>query len=172
MEVKEKSDRHKCSVCLKDADLVCKACKGTPDGAKGITTIYYCSAACQKEDWKAHKPKCRASKDRQNLYRAGGLAQRLWLLFCKKTWQWVIDEVEVIDLGLIKWEDIGRIYFGEYWEVRHGRRTPSMKNYLLPFPIERFPDVGQQEALLTQSRCRDALFIMDDIINDLLQGEQ
>ncbi|KAA1470752.1 hypothetical protein DENSPDRAFT_858545 [Dentipellis sp. KUC8613] len=42
---------HKCSVCRgkgKPKLMACKACK----------KVQYCSAACQKKDWKAHKPKC------------------------------------------------------------------------------------------------------------------
>lgn len=46
-------DAHKCSVCRgrgKPKIKVCASCK----------KVRYCSAECQKGDWKAHKPKCRA----------------------------------------------------------------------------------------------------------------
>ncbi|TFY57180.1 hypothetical protein EVG20_g8639, partial [Dentipellis fragilis] len=42
---------HKCSMCRvkgKPKLMACKACK----------KVRYCSAACQKKDWKAHRPKC------------------------------------------------------------------------------------------------------------------
>lgn len=31
---------------------------GKPDKCSGCNKVHYCSAECQKEDWKAHKPNC------------------------------------------------------------------------------------------------------------------
>ncbi|KAF8180830.1 hypothetical protein BJ912DRAFT_1032956 [Pholiota molesta] len=44
---------HKCSVCRKRGKPKLKACAG-------CQKVKYCSAECQKKDWKAHKPKCKA----------------------------------------------------------------------------------------------------------------
>jgi hypothetical protein len=46
-------DAHKCSVCRGRGKPKIKAC------AK-CKKVRYCSAECQKKDWKAHKPKCEA----------------------------------------------------------------------------------------------------------------
>ncbi|KAF8801768.1 hypothetical protein BYT27DRAFT_7114103 [Phlegmacium glaucopus] len=46
-------DAHKCSVCRGRGKPKLKACAG-------CGKVRYCSAGCQKKDWKAHKPKCKA----------------------------------------------------------------------------------------------------------------
>ncbi|TFY66981.1 hypothetical protein EVG20_g4108 [Dentipellis fragilis] len=43
---------HKCSVCRGKGKPKLKACTG-------CKKVRYCSEACQKKDWKAHKPKCK-----------------------------------------------------------------------------------------------------------------
>ncbi|KAL8869228.1 MAG: hypothetical protein Q9198_007942, partial [Flavoplaca austrocitrina] len=171
MEVKEKSDHHKCSVCGKDAISVCKACKGTPDGAGGVTGVYYCSAACQKLDWPNHKTKCKAGRDYQVLDRAWETAQKMWMVLCKKTWSWVIDQVKITERAVLIFDDLESVktYMGPRWEIIHKRRGPRMKDYFLPFPVDQFPDVDQQEALLNHSRCGHALFLMDDLVKELLK---
>ncbi|KAL8975961.1 MAG: hypothetical protein Q9205_007944, partial [Flavoplaca limonia] len=130
MDVKEKSDHSKCSVCGKDAISVCKACKRTPDGAGGVTGVYYCSAACQKQDWPSHKIKCKAAKDRRILYRAGDIAQRLFIVFCQASW---------------------------------------CSDFLLDFPVQLFPNVHDQEAILTQGACRAAMYKSETLIKNLLK---
>ncbi|KAL8866254.1 MAG: hypothetical protein Q9174_006410 [Haloplaca sp. 1 TL-2023] len=173
MDGNEKSDPHNCLVYHQDALLVCKACKGLPDESGNVVDVYYCGAACQKEDWPSHKVKCkaaRAARDRHILHRAGELAQALWMLFCRKTWQWVVEDVEE-DFGPIEWIDLDILYYGKYWDVCHGRRTAKTKNYFLDFPVEKFPDVQQQEALLTQSRCKHALCVMDNIVKNMLKDK-
>lgn len=80
METASKPDTHKCAVCSKNANLICKACKGTPDGVGGLVAIYYCGAVCQKVGCKEHKPLCNAAKDRRALHRAGEIAQHLYFV--------------------------------------------------------------------------------------------
>jgi hypothetical protein len=41
----------RCAVCSGPASKRCSAC-GVP---------YYCGAACQRQDWKAHKAACKAA---------------------------------------------------------------------------------------------------------------
>jgi hypothetical protein len=38
----------------------CATCgqMGKPDKCSGCSKVHYCSAECQKQDWKAHKPNC------------------------------------------------------------------------------------------------------------------
>ena len=172
MDVKEKSDHSKCSVCGKDAVSVCKACKGTPDGAGGVTGVYYCSAACQKEDWPSHKIKCKSAKDRQVLDRAWETAQKMWMVLCKKTWSWVVDQVKITERAVLIFDELEAVktYMGPRWDVLHKHRGPRLKDYFLPFPVDQFPDVHQQEALLNHSRCGHALFLMDDLVKELLKG--
>ncbi|KAL8833705.1 MAG: hypothetical protein Q9176_007861 [Flavoplaca citrina] len=172
MDVKEKSDHSKCSVCGKDAISVCKAFKGTPDETGNLTAVYYCSAACQKEDWPNHKIKCNAARDRRVLDRARETAQKMWMVLCKKTWSWVIDQVKITERAVLIFDDLESVktYMGPRWEVFHKRRRPRLKDYFLPFPVDQFPDLHQQEALLNHSRCGHALFLTDDLVKELLKG--
>ncbi|KAL8869826.1 MAG: hypothetical protein Q9174_003973, partial [Haloplaca sp. 1 TL-2023] len=172
MDVNEKSDHHDCSVCQKHAILVCEVCKGLPDEAGDLMGVYYCGAACQKEDWPSHKIKCkavRAARDRQILYRAGEIAQALWMLYCRKTWDSVIDSVKKMDYGEFEWSDLGIVYTGQIWQIHPGDRAAETRDYFLPFPVEKFPSVQQQEALLTQSRYRRALYVVPEILKGLLE---
>ncbi|KAF8906810.1 hypothetical protein CPB84DRAFT_1769725 [Gymnopilus junonius] len=45
-------DAHKCSVCRRKGNPRLKECTG-------CKKVRYCSAECQKKDWKTHKPKCK-----------------------------------------------------------------------------------------------------------------
>ncbi|KAL8726730.1 MAG: hypothetical protein Q9166_006525 [cf. Caloplaca sp. 2 TL-2023] len=157
-----------CSVCSNPADAVCKACKGTPDGVGGSTAVYYCSDTCQKIDWDTHKPACKASRDRQAVHRMGHIAQRLFITFRRNTWKWPIERLE-IGRGPILWADIGRLYVGEIWKIVDGEHPQNMKKYFLPFPKETFPDVQQQEAVLSQGGCRFAMFLVGNLLKDMLK---
>lgn len=132
METASKSDTHKCSVCSKDANLICKACKGTPDGVGGLVAVYYCGATCQKDGWKAHKPLCNAAKDRRALYRAGDIARHLYQILHKNTWMWPIEKIEKT---------------GKEWLIIDGE-YPG-KSVVLPFPSTMFPNAKDQEAILS-----------------------
>lgn len=160
-----------CSKCGKDAILTCKACKGMPDSAEQLTAVYYCSPECQKSDWEVHKPKCKASRDRQVLFRAGDIAQRLLIIFLRNKCRSVYSNV-VMDIGRIHWQDIGRLYVGKMWRVHYGTRTPDMTNYLIPFEIEPALPMHSQESILTKEECRTAMFVADHLIKDLLQGKR
>lgn len=170
MDVKERSEHHECSVCHEHASLLCKACKGTPDGAGGITGVYYCSAACQKHDWPSHKIQCKAAKDRRILYRAGEIAQRLFIVFCRASWCSVIDKWDIIQARYM-WVDIGRCYTGPVWRLYHGHRITNKKEALLGFPVDKFPLVHDQESVLTRESCREAMYTMEKLIGTLLKGK-
>lgn len=54
-----------CSRCGKAAQLACKACKDLPAVLRNKTMMtWYCSKACQKDDWNVHKPRCKEVKAR------------------------------------------------------------------------------------------------------------
>lgn len=92
-----KPKAHQCSVYSKDANLICKGCKDTPDGAIGLTAVYYCGTTCQSLAWPTHKPHRKVAKDRRALYRAGDIAQDLFFIFDRITWMWPIERVEKND---------------------------------------------------------------------------
>ncbi|KAL9037102.1 MAG: hypothetical protein Q9180_003914 [Flavoplaca navasiana] len=92
------------------------------------------------------------------------------MILCRKTWSWAIDKVEIEERSFLIWPDLAEPYTGLRWDVLHKHRDPWMKDYFLPFPVEQFPEAHQQEALLNHGRCQDALFIMDDLVQELLKG--
>lgn len=160
METLAKSETNKCSVCSKDANLVCEDCKGTPDGRGGLTAVYYCNVTCQKQDWNAHKSACEACKDRQAVHRAGHIAQRLNYTFRRNTWLWAIKRAERIRLGTT----------GIAWQLFDGEHPENDMGYFLPFPNDMFPDLKDQEAILSHGGCRDAIADMGTLVKDLLEG--
>ena len=56
----------KCAACekKKSAELKLQKCSR-------CTSVRYCSVACQKQDWKAHKPRCQEIAARQDADAAG-----------------------------------------------------------------------------------------------------
>ncbi|KAI4256683.1 MAG: hypothetical protein L6R42_006081 [Xanthoria sp. 1 TBL-2021] len=141
--------------------MVCSACKDIPDGAGNLIALYYCSAACQKANWSAHKPECQASQNRRAVYRAGIIVQTLSFTFRRNTWSWPIKKAERDRSDGI----------GEIWRIFDTQHPGNEVSYFLPFPKELFPNVQDQEAVLSHSDCRNAIADMEILIKDLLQGE-
>ncbi|KAL8741934.1 MAG: hypothetical protein Q9184_008326 [Pyrenodesmia sp. 2 TL-2023] len=158
MEDPSVSPSRKCFECCKSAELVCHGCKGKPNRNGNPTAIYYCSAICQKKDWNSHKPSCKASKDRQALYRAGKVAQGLHCTFRRNTWSWAIANVE---------REKGEV-LGEIWKIFDGKHPET--GYFFPFPKNLFPDIKDQEAILSYGSCREAIAFMEVLVPDLLEG--
>lgn len=154
METDSKFENLKCSVCLKVADLMCKACKGTPDGVGGLVAVYYCGAVCQKAGWKEHKTSCRAAKDRRVLYRAGDIARYLYQVLHKNTWMWPIERME---------------RNGDEWLIFDGEHTG--KSVVLPFPSTIFPTSEDQEAILSHSGCNAAVAHLHNPIKEMLKDK-
>lgn len=91
-------------------------------------------------------------------------------MFCRASWCSVIDKVES-GRGQVMWVDLRRLYTGEIWKIYHGNLTANMKDYLLPFPVEKVPLGPDQESILTQGACRAAMYKVENLIKILLKGE-
>lgn len=148
-----KPKAHKCSVCSKDASLICKGCKDTPNCANGLTAVYYCNAACQSSAWANHKVDCKIAKDRRALYRAGDIAQELWFTFQKNTWMWSVDRLK---------KD------GNNWQVFDGQC--SGKSIVVPFPTSVFPEANDQKSIMSYNSCNAAIAHIHRPLGDMLQG--
>ena len=123
--------------------------------------VYYCTQACQKAHWSAHKPECEVSQSRRAVYRAGYLVQALHFTFRRNTWSWSISKVER-----------DRLFgTGETWRIFDAEYPGKEVSYFLPFPEDLFPKVQDQEAVLSHSDCRNAIADMEVLTNDLLKGE-
>lgn len=125
------------------------------------TVVYYCSRACQKAHWSAHKPECTASQNRRAVYRAGHIVQALHSTFRRNTWSWSISKVKRDRL----------VGIGETWRVFDVEHPGNEVSYFLPFPEHLFPKLQDQEAVLSHSDCRNAIADMKVLTNDLLKGE-
>ncbi|KAL8995465.1 MAG: hypothetical protein Q9169_004806 [Polycauliona sp. 2 TL-2023] len=143
--------------------MVCSACKGAPKGVHSdpndLTAIYYCSAICQRGSWSSHKSECKSSQQRRAVYRAATVIQKLSFIYRRQTWSWPISKVERRNVDGI----------GDVWQIYDAEPPGSEAGYFLPFPEDLFPRVQDQEAILSESNCRNALADMDILINDLLK---
>ncbi len=155
MDSSASSKTHKCSVCQKEGNLVCKGCKNTPDSAGSLTGVYYCGASCQKDDWSTHKILCKMSNDRRALYRAGGMLQQLYSTYSRYTQTWLIGRIEKA---------------GNVWVVFDGP-NPHGTSALIPFPDALFPDPQDKKSILAWRGCNDAISYLHITTKERLKGE-
>ena len=145
---------HQCCKCSNPASHACKACKLTPDATDGKnSSAWYCSADCQKAHWAVHKILCKDAQTRQALYRAGSLARQIFYLYAKTSLMWNPGRIEKI---------------GTTWLIHDAVYTGT--GLVFPFPYALFPDVLEQEALLTHQNCNTAVSDMHNVVKALLRG--
>ena len=144
-----------CSHCSKTATHTCKACKAMPNATDGkISSAWYCGADCQKAHWAVHKILCKDAQMRQALYRAGSLARQIFYLYAKTSFMWNPGRIEKI---------------GTTWLIHPALYTGTSQ--LVPFPYALFPDLLEQEALLTHQSCNNAVSEMHNVVEVLLRGK-
>lgn len=119
-----------------------------------VSSTWYCGLECQKVHWSEHKTQCKAAQARQKLYRAGDLAQKIFYHFSKTAYMWCPERIEKI---------------GTTWLLHP--KVSNIKSQLVPFPYATFPDVRDQEALLTYQGCSSAVFNMHNVVKALLEGK-
>ena len=126
-----------------------------PNAINGqISSTWYCGPECQKADWVEHKPQCKASQARQALYRAAVTAKKIFYVYLKETFMWAPGKFEKIGTT---WLILPDVYTGT--------------SQLVPFPYEKFPDMHDQEALLTHHNCTAAVAQMHNVVKTFLAGE-
>ena len=118
-----------------------------------ISSTWYCGPECQKAHWTEHKAQCKASQARQVLYRAMATAKKMFYVFEKMTFMWDPGRIEKI---------------GTTWLVHPGDYTGTSQ--IMPFPYKAFPDLHEQEALLTHQCCNTAVSDMHNVVKTLLGG--
>ena len=142
-----------CARCGKQAQKMCSACQGAPEGEGGHVDIRYCGANCQKDDWENHKKMCRAFQYRKILYRAAETAQALFYDYRETVFDRKIARVERIGNEML-------LYEGRYHE-----------DCFIPFPTSLFPNEDDKKAVLTHMACTDAYGYMDVVLNAMLKGK-
>lgn len=75
-----------CAWCGKPAKMRCPNCMDGVDVYGIRSTPSYCNAGCQREHLALHQMGCYASNKRKELYRAGALAQELFLFLRREMW--------------------------------------------------------------------------------------
>ena len=141
-----------CATCSKPASLACSRCKGAPDGAQGVVTVWYCTKECQKRDWEDHKPTCKASKDREKLYRAAYVAQQVVHIFYVSAFAWPIDRIEKQGT---EWHIYSKF-------IKGGKIVDSA--------AEAFPNMEERLAVVTYQGCCGALAFLHELLKMLLNG--
>jgi hypothetical protein len=78
---------------------------------------FYCSKECQRQHWAVHRPECRLSVDRRELYRIGFLLQWAFYAGRKAMWHEDVGRVKRIEHAsednkakLLVWRDKSKDY--------------------------------------------------------------
>lgn len=100
-----------------------------------------------------HKSICKASQERQILYRAGESAQLAFYTYREVVFDKKITRVESDGKNMILHEG--------YYDT----------DLLIPFPTELFPCLADKQAILSFLSCSDAVGYMHEIIKAMLTGE-
>lgn len=150
------SSSHACAHCHKHATQICKGCKDAPDGntITGAITVWYCGAECQQKDWSTHKPLCKKAQLRQNIYRAGGIAQEVFYIFSRITNMLAIDRIDKA---------------GETWFLHFPKKYEG-KSQLIPFPPPCARSEDEKKALLSHQKCNTGLSFLHGLLKILFQS--
>ncbi|KAH5698691.1 MYND-type zinc finger protein samB [Parastagonospora nodorum] len=138
----------KCQVCDKPATSVCGGCQSA------TYSHYYCSKACQKQDWPYHKTSCSDLKIERVLIRVSTILQAAYLKFRENTW----------NMPIIKVEDDGR------QELIIHRGSDNDKDYFLRFPAHLMKTTAIKNQVLCTSMCSESIAWMHETIAGLLSG--
>ena len=156
MDSAGKHESRGCSHCGKAAKMVCKGCRGLPDGSEGQMEVHYCAIECQKKDWASHKASCSAARDRKAIYRAAKVAKAVSHVFLRVKYNMIIQEVKKFD---------------HTWILCPPSEYKGGKCALQPFPTALFPDKEDADAVLEFQACNGILDHLHGFLEQLLTGQ-
>ncbi|KAK0111680.1 hypothetical protein ONS95_002025 [Cadophora gregata] len=133
-----------CAHCGKAAERACTGCNDVPAIDDDINPIYYCSSACQKEDWQYHKKLCKRLQIRKLFYRAGSVLQEMFYMYREKMFDKLITRMEKSQGHLI-------VYEGRYNPV-----ITTETDCLIPFPTQLCQTEEDRKSVLVHLACDDA----------------
>ena len=143
-----------CAHGRESATLLCYGCYKAPDAEGGhVETVWYCSANCQKADWKFHKHDCRRAQARRSLYRVGETANLAFFRFVERTF----------DLHIVGVEDRGNVLY-----IHQGPQDRSTFNQ---FPSEHLKSDQDKQAAMARMKCRASEEYVQILVEDMLQGQ-
>lgn len=153
---------HKCAACHEPAAKHCSGCNDTPLEAEAI---YYCSAACQKSDWAAHKALCKRLQTRKAFYRAGETLQLIFYRYREALFDKLVARFEHKGADLLIHEGVYSLALNE-----HGVLFQPELGMLFPFPAHLLPSTHDKYAVLCHLACEDAAAWMHEVIKKMLKG--
>ncbi|KAI9737478.1 MAG: hypothetical protein M1834_009633 [Cirrosporium novae-zelandiae] len=145
--------QNECTKCAKLTTLYCSRCVGAPASTDLIQreTTYYCSKACQRNDWPDHKLHCKSSTLRRSLCRVGDTVQKALYLFREQVFEATIEKIE-------RATDTITIYQGLT------KRKPEM-----PLPTDIFRNEQEKQSILVFQSCDGPLIYIDKLLKVLLE---
>lgn len=143
-----------CANCREPATQLCIGCHQAPDAEGGnVETTWYCSAKCQKADWKYHKYDCRKAQARKSLYRVAETAKLAFFRLVERTF----------DLHVIAVEEKGDTLY--VWE---GSKDRSIFN---GFPAEHLSSDHDKQAAMAWMDCGNSAEYVRVLVEAMLQGQ-
>ena len=143
-----------CAHCREVATQVCNGCHQAPDAEGGrVETVRYCSAKCQKADWRYHKRDCKKAQARRSLYRVGETAKLAFFRVAER----------ILDLDLVMIETKGDTLY-----VREGPRDRSISG---PVPSEQLNSEQDKQAFMAWISCGSSENYVQDLVEAMLQGQ-
>ena len=144
-----------CARCRVPATQRCNGCHKAPDAQGGqVETVLYCSAKCQKADWKFHKCDCKKAQARRSLYRIAETAKLAFFRLVERTF----------DLHVVWLEDKGDILY-----VRERSKDGSISS--LNFAEHMNSDQDKQAAMAWIS-CGSSEEYIQVLVETMLQGQK
>lgn len=154
----------RCSNCVKATDRQCSSCVGAPsytDAENDPPRTYYCPDGCQQKDQENHKDLCDRLQVRIRLDRATKFMENCWHRFRECAFDWPVQSIdpashEDLPKGIVNLTIDASKYFTE-------RLT-------WPFDKVWTQDEEIKNAALDYLRCEHCVWLMRDIIRQVLQG--
>ncbi|PVH78501.1 hypothetical protein DL98DRAFT_590244 [Cadophora sp. DSE1049] len=147
-----------CAHCGKTAERACTGCKDVPAIDGDIKTIYYCSSACQKEDWQYHKVLCKRLQTRKLFYLAGSVLQEMFYMYREKMFDKLIARIDKTQGRLI------------VYEGRYNPLITAETDCLIQFPSKLCQTEKEKQSVLVHLACDDASAWLHDILKYTLAG--
>lgn len=141
-----------CAHCREAATQVCNGCHKAPDVEGGhIETVWYCSAKCQKADWRFHKNDCKKAQARRSLYRVAETAKLAFFRLVERTFDLDVIGVEAKGDTLYVWEG------------------PKDRSIFNPFPSEYLNSDQDKQAAMAWMNCGSSEDYVHVLVEAMLQ---
>ncbi|CAF9904977.1 MAG: hypothetical protein ALECFALPRED_010650 [Alectoria fallacina] len=141
-----------CARCREAATQLCNGCRKAPDAEGGhVETVWYCSAKCQKADWRFHKLECKKAQARRSLYRVAETAKLAFFRLVER----------IFDLDVVGLEAKGDTLY-----IQEGPKDRSIFN---PFSSEHLTSDQDKQAAMAWMNCGSSEDYVQVLVEAMLQ---